>query len=117
MRVTRIVVMTALSFTVAGPAMAEPAPPRRLDPSIPRDLETIVLKAIARDPARRYPDMRAFGADLEAVLEDRRPAASRNFVLGGFLRRIGRHRVSAGVLLVIVVVIAAVCVFIGFELA
>jgi serine/threonine protein kinase len=30
-----------------------PARPRKLDPRIPRDLETIVLKAIDREPARR----------------------------------------------------------------
>src|SRR5262249_9402242 len=32
----------------------EPAPPRKVNPSVPRDLETVVLKAIARDPAHRY---------------------------------------------------------------
>src|SRR6185312_1567887 len=31
-----------------------PPRPRRLNPEVPRDLETIVLKAIERDPARRY---------------------------------------------------------------
>jgi serine/threonine protein kinase len=32
---------------------ASPKPPRAVNPAIPRDLETIVLKAIQRDPARR----------------------------------------------------------------
>ena len=32
----------------------EPARPRKLNPDVPRDLETVVLKAIARDPAHRY---------------------------------------------------------------
>src|SRR5205823_2860370 len=32
----------------------EPAPPRRLDHKVPRDLETICLKAMAKSPARRY---------------------------------------------------------------
>src|SRR5262245_26670164 len=33
---------------------AEPPRPRKLNPLIPRDLETIVLKAIAKEPAQRY---------------------------------------------------------------
>src|SRR5262249_55174707 len=32
----------------------EPPPPRKINPAVPRDLETIVLRASARDPARRY---------------------------------------------------------------
>ncbi len=33
---------------------AEPTPLRRLDPTVPRDLEAICLKAMAKDPADRY---------------------------------------------------------------
>ncbi len=36
----------------------EPRPPRRLNDQIPRDLETICLKAMAKEPARRYPTAR-----------------------------------------------------------
>jgi len=32
----------------------EPVRPRRIDPRVPRDLETIILEAIAKEPARRY---------------------------------------------------------------
>src|SRR5262249_59367764 len=35
-------------------AFAEPRPPRKLNPSIPRELETIILKALAKDPSSRY---------------------------------------------------------------
>src|SRR5207249_12255418 len=35
----------------------EPMPPRSLDPAIPRDLETIILKAMAKRPEQRYRTM------------------------------------------------------------
>jgi tetratricopeptide (TPR) repeat protein len=46
----------------------EPTPPRRLDDRIPRDLETICLKAMAKDPGHRYPDAASFGDDLRRYL-------------------------------------------------
>ena len=48
----------------------ELARPRRFDPLIPRDLETIVLKATAREPIHRYPTAGALADDLRFYLED-----------------------------------------------
>ncbi len=42
----------------------EPWTPRRWVPAIPRDLETVILKAIARDPAHRYQTAGELAADL-----------------------------------------------------
>src|SRR5262249_13367676 len=42
----------------------EPRPPRKLNDRIPRDLETICLKAMAKDPQRRYASAREFADDL-----------------------------------------------------
>lgn len=47
---------------------AAPSPPRKIDPKIPRDLETIVLKAISRAPAERYPTALALAEDLKNYL-------------------------------------------------
>ncbi len=44
--------------------------PRSIDPSIPRDLETIVLKAIAKRPSDRYQSADLFAADLRRFLDD-----------------------------------------------
>ena len=48
----------------------EPARPRSLDGRIPRDLETIVLKAIEKDPEARYQSAQAMGEDLGRFLAD-----------------------------------------------
>jgi WD40 repeat protein/serine/threonine protein kinase len=48
----------------------EPARPRSLDPRIPRDLETIVLKAMDKDPNRRYASAEEMAEDLHRFLAD-----------------------------------------------
>ena len=58
-------------------SQVEPVPPRRHDPAIPRDLETIVLKAMAKEPEHRYAWARELADDLGRFLEDRPIAARR----------------------------------------
>lgn len=45
-----------------------PAPPSALEPSVPRDLDSIVLKALAHRPGDRYADGTALAEDLERFL-------------------------------------------------
>ena len=61
---------------------AAPHKPRAINPAIPRDLETIVLKAIDRDPARRYQCATELGEDLRRYIEDR-PIRARRADTGG----------------------------------
>jgi WD40 repeat protein/serine/threonine protein kinase len=49
---------------------AEPPRLDRLNREVPRDLVTIVHKAIDRDPARRYPSADALAADLQRFIDD-----------------------------------------------
>jgi WD40 repeat protein len=53
-----------------------PVPPRQLDRRIPRDLETIVLKALAKDPKDRFATADELAAELRRFLENR-PIRSR----------------------------------------
>jgi len=55
-----------------GPScIAEPVAPRKIDPGVPRDLETIVLKCLATDAGMRYPTAADVAADLRRFLSDR----------------------------------------------
>ena len=49
----------------------EPVPPRRLQPKVPRDLETICLKCLAKPPQRRYADAAQLADRLRLFLENK----------------------------------------------
>jgi tetratricopeptide (TPR) repeat protein len=55
---------------------APPQPPRRFNAAVPRDLETICLKCLEKDPRRRFATAQALADDLRARL-DSRPIAAR----------------------------------------
>ncbi len=70
----------------------EPAPPRKVNRAIPAELETVVLKALAKNPAERYPTAQDFADDLLRFLEDRPIQARRPTLLQRARRWARRHR-------------------------
>ncbi len=69
----------------------EPVSPRRLDPAIPLDLETIVLKALAKDPAERYATAGDLAADLTRFLAGQPIRARRPTWAGRGVKWARRH--------------------------
>jgi serine/threonine protein kinase len=55
---------TTVLETLQQVKTAEPVPPSRLVPGLPRDIETICLKCLQKDPGRRYESAAALAEDL-----------------------------------------------------
>jgi serine/threonine protein kinase/tetratricopeptide (TPR) repeat protein len=88
--------------TISQILTRDPAPPRLLNPRIPRDLETIVLKCLSKDRADRYATAEALGQDLNRFVRGD-PIEARPLGLGEKLaRRAWRHRVGIASLLAFV---------------
>ncbi|HET6575472.1 MAG TPA: serine/threonine-protein kinase, partial [Fimbriiglobus sp.] len=61
---------TALD-TVLHAVHDDPVAPARLQPKVPRDLETVCLTCLQKDPAKRYPSAAALADDLDRFLDGR----------------------------------------------
>lgn len=83
----------------------DPVPPRRLQPLLPRDLETICLKCLEKRPEQRYSSAVRFAEDLQRFLEYRPILARRS----GTIERAGKwiRRQPTAAALVAVCLVAA----------
>ena len=84
-------------------AEQDPPPPRQLNRAIPADLETIVLKAMAKEPSQRYAAAQEMAGDLKRFLADEPIRARRPSLADRAAKWARRHRPlvwSAVVLLV-----------------
>ena len=89
----------------------DPASPRKLDRKVPRDLETIVLKAIAKEPAQRYATAEQMAEDLRRFLADKPMLARRSSPMEQAWRWCRRNKgLAAGIAVAIVGLVAAVVV-------
>jgi serine/threonine-protein kinase len=88
----------------------DPAPPQELNRSLPPDAQTIILKAIDKEPGRRYASAGAFAEDLGRYLRGE-PVEARPATIGYRIsRKVQRNPVSsglgAGVLALVAVTVA-----------
>jgi WD40 repeat protein/tRNA A-37 threonylcarbamoyl transferase component Bud32 len=84
----------------------EPVPPRRLQPGTPRDLETICLKCLEKDPKKRYESADALAADL-ALWADGRTIRARTVGPAQWAVRWARRNRAVAALSVAVCLVAA----------
>jgi tetratricopeptide (TPR) repeat protein len=87
----------------------EPCPLRRLNKAVPLELETIVLKAMEKDPAERYATAGELADDLRRFLEDRPIQARRPGVVQRARKWARRHRtlVTATVVVMFITMLAS----------
>jgi tetratricopeptide (TPR) repeat protein len=74
----------------------EPVPPTRLQPRCPRDLETICLKCLEKEPRRRYGSARELADDLRRFLHHEPLVARPAGVLGRLGKFAQRNKVLVG---------------------
>jgi serine/threonine protein kinase/WD40 repeat protein len=86
----------------------EPVRPRTLDRRIPRDLETVVLKCLAKDPAERYDTAEELAEDLRRFLADRTIRARRASNWERTWRWCRRNPALASLLVTVAVLLVAV---------
>jgi WD40 repeat protein len=92
--------------TLTQAAILEPVPPRALNPTVPPDLETIVLKCLEKDPRRRYASCRELAADL-ARWERGEPILARPISSWGRLVRWCRRSPAIAALAAVIVAVTA----------
>jgi serine/threonine protein kinase/Tfp pilus assembly protein PilF len=98
-------------------AWEEPRPPRRLNKEIPVELETIVLKALAKEPSERYAAAQELAEDFQRFLDDRPVLAQRTTRVQQLKKWLRRHRAVVWIMAVLLAkaligsIVAAVLIY------
>jgi WD40 repeat protein/serine/threonine protein kinase len=93
----------------------EPPLPRRVDRTVPAELETVLLKALAKNPDERYASARELADDLRRFLDDkpvqaRRPTAWQKFRKWTWRHRAGVFVVSGALFVLLMLTVAGLAV-------
>jgi eukaryotic-like serine/threonine-protein kinase len=97
----------AVMDTVIQVVFDDPIPPSRLQPKLPRDLETICLKCLAKTPEQRYPSAAELAADLDRFLNGEPVRARPTAAVVKWWKWARRHPARAIVLFILAVPLPA----------
>jgi serine/threonine protein kinase len=89
-------------------AFEEPRPPRRCNKAIPVELETIILKALEKNPADRYATAKELADDLRRFLENRPIQARRPTLAQRAGKWLRRHQTLVGAACLVLLLAVAV---------
>ncbi len=96
---------TSILETLDQVRSQEPVPPRRLRHKVPRDLETICLKCLEKDPRRRYARASNLADDLERFLLGE-PIQARPILLPGRILKRARRRPAVAAMTALLILAA-----------
>lgn len=88
----------------------EPTRPRKISPDIPIDLETVILKAISKEPQRRYSSGARFADDLNRFIEGKPVLARRSTFIKRFQLWCRRQPIVAGLCFAVICLLITVAV-------
>jgi tetratricopeptide (TPR) repeat protein len=95
--------------TVLQVQTVEPVPPSRLQPKLPRDLTTICLKCLEKEPRKRYASAEALADDLRRFLSGE-PIQAQPVGLGGRALKWAKRKPAVATLLAALVLVASASV-------
>jgi serine/threonine-protein kinase len=93
--------------TVQQVISREPVPPSRLNPNVPRDLETVCLKCLHKEPRRRYATPAALAEDLDRFQRGESIAARPEGLVRRWARRVRRRPLSSAAAAAVIVLATA----------
>ena len=89
----------------------DPVPPRRSRPHVPRGLETICLKALSKEPSRRYASAAALADDLDHFCNGEAIQARPDSIVYKVVRKVRHNRFASVTMVLVLLALAAVGYF------